>query len=91
MKLALYGLPCAGKTTLMRSLKEVCVIHGSETLKSLSGGSFSSLSEDEKETVRIAYTKYLAALSADIILSDGHYAFGNDVVFTESCTYRCGK
>lgn len=84
MKLALYGLPCAGKTTLMRSLKEVYVVHGSETLKKLSGGSFSSLSEDEKEAVRIAYTKYLATLSADIILSDGHYAFGDDVVFTES-------
>ena len=84
MKFALYGLPCAGKTTLMRSLREVYVVHGSDTLRSISGGNFSSLSEKEKESARVAYIEYLTTLPAEIILSDGHYSFGNEIVFTEA-------
>lgn len=84
MRFALYGLPCAGKTTLMCSLQEVFVVHGSDTLRSISGGNFSSLSEKEKESARIAYTEYLTTLPAEIILSDGHFSFGNEIVFTEA-------
>ena len=38
MKIALYGLPCAGKTTLLNSLKDISpVINGGDELKKLSG------------------------------------------------------
>lgn len=83
MKIALYGLPCAGKTTLMNNLSDIKIVNGSETLKSLCNGTFSELTEDEKTTVRIKYTEYLCSLNNEIILSDGHYSFLDKVVFTE--------
>lgn len=83
MRIALYGLPCAGKTTLMDNLSGIKTVNGSETLKSLCNGTFSELTEDEKATVRIKYTEYLCSLDDKIIVSDGHYSFLDKVVFTE--------
>ncbi|MDE7431915.1 MAG: hypothetical protein K2N34_08375 [Lachnospiraceae bacterium] len=84
MRIALYGMPCAGKTTLMETIPDVRVIHGSRELKRISGGSFSELSEEEKFDVRVKYTEYIKELNDRVIISDGHYSFQNNVVFTEA-------
>lgn len=83
MKIALYGLPCAGKTSLMKKLNNIKVIHGSEEFSRLCNGHFSELSESEKRNVRIRYTEYVNNLKDDIIISDGHYSFVDSVVFTD--------
>ncbi len=82
MKLALYGLPCAGKTTQMALLPQCTVVHGSSMLNQLAGGRFSALCPKEQAVVRVAYTDYLRSLTAEIVLSDGHYSFLDEVVFT---------
>lgn len=82
MKFVLYGLPCAGKTTLFKAL-DIPVIHGSSELNKLAGGRFSELPADEKNRIRIEYAQQLAART-DSFISDGHYSFHNEVVFTEA-------
>lgn len=47
MKIALYGMPCAGKSTLMDRITDAKVINGSQELRRICGGSFSELSEEE--------------------------------------------
>lgn len=84
MKIVLYGLPCAGKTTLLSALNDIKVVNGSHELNRLSGGSFSKLSETEKQAIRVQYTQYLTSLNEEIILSDGHYSFLDKVVFTDA-------
>lgn len=62
MRIALYGLPCAGKTALMDNISCIKTVNGSENLKSLCNGTFSELTEDEKVSVRIKYTGIFVAL-----------------------------
>ena len=83
MRIALYGLPCAGKTTILSSLKNVRVVNGSQELNKMSGGTFKALTEEEKNNYRIKYIEFLMSLTDDLILSDGHYSFLENVVFTE--------
>lgn len=83
MKIAIYGLPCAGKTTLMEKISDAKIIHGSAELNRLSHRMFAELSEQEKKEVRIKYTDYINSLNESIIVSDGHYSFLEDVVFTD--------
>ena len=83
MRIALYGLPCAGKTTILSSLKNVRVVNGSQELNKMSGGTFNTLAEEEKNNYRIKYIEFLMSLTDDLILSDGHYSFLENVVFTE--------
>lgn len=82
IKYVLYGLPCAGKTTLLSGL-DITVINGSAELNKLSSGRFSGLDEAEKTRVRVQYAKRLAEMKGTLI-SDGHYAFPDKVVFTEA-------
>lgn len=82
IKFVLYGLPCAGKTTLLNSL-DIQVINGSAELNKLSSGRFSELDENEKNSIRVQYAKRLAEMTGSII-SDGHYAFPDKIVFTEA-------
>ena len=56
MKIVLYGMPCAGKSTLMDRITDAKVINGSQELRRICGGSFLELSEEEKHQVRIKYT-----------------------------------
>ena len=51
MKIALYGMPCAGKSTLMDRITDAKVINGSQELRRICGGSFLELSEEEKHQV----------------------------------------
>ena len=83
MRIALYGLPCAGKTTILSSLNNVRVMNGSEELNKMSGGTFKTSTEEEKNNYRIKYIEFLMSLTDDLILSDGHYSFLENVVFTE--------
>lgn len=84
MKIALYGMPCAGKSTLMDRITDAKVINGSQELRRICGGSFLELSEEEKHQVRIKYTEYINGLNDEVIVSDGHYSFMETVVFTEA-------
>ena len=82
MKYALYGLPCAGKTTLLDGLS-ISVIHGSAELNRMASGRFLDLPDEEKNELRIRYADSLKART-DSFISDGHYSFLNDVVFTDA-------
>lgn len=82
IRFVLYGLPCAGKTTLLNGL-DIKVINGSVELNKLSSGRFSELDENEKNLVRVQYAKRLSEMTGTLI-SDGHYAFPERVVFTEA-------
>ena len=84
MKIVLYGMPCAGKSTLMNKITDAKVINGSKELRRICGGSFSELSEEEKCQVRVRYTEYINSLEDEWIVSDGHYSFMENVVFTEA-------
>lgn len=84
MRIAIYGMPCAGKSTLMDKIADARVIHGSRELRRLCGGSFSELSEEEKRRTRIRYTEYVKSLEDEFIISDGHFSFMENVVFTEA-------
>ena len=83
MRIALYGLPCAGKTTILSSLDDVCIVNGSAELNKMSNGCFKSLSEEEKNRLRIEYIRYLKSIEDEVVISDGHYSFLDNVVFTE--------
>ena len=83
MRIALYGLPCAGKTTILSSLEDVRIVNGSAELNKMSNGSFKTLSEDQKNRLRIEYIKFLMSLTDELVISDGHYSFLDNVVFTE--------
>lgn len=82
MKIALYGLSCAGKTTLLDGIG-ITVIHGSTELNRMANGRFSELSEDEKAQLRVRYAKELSERQ-DNFISDGHYSFCRDVVFADA-------
>lgn len=84
MKIALYGMPGAGKTFIMEKMSNVKVVHGSQELNRICGGFFSELSEDEKRDVRVKYTEYIKSLKDEIIISDGHYSFMENIAFTEA-------
>lgn len=82
MKYVLYGLPCAGKTTIMQELA-IPVIYGSTELNRMASGNFSKLPDEEKNKLRIRYTEQLFNRN-DSFVSDGHYSFLDDIVFTEA-------
>ena len=84
MKIALYGMPCSGKSTLLDEITDIKVISGSKELSRICGGSFSKLSEDEKHQVRIKFTEYINSLVDEVVVSDGHYSFMENIVFTEA-------
>lgn len=82
MKYVMYGLPCAGKTTLLNDLK-ITVVHGSMELNRMASGKFSDLPDDKKVALRVKYTEQLSKRE-DSFISDGHYSFFDNVVFTEA-------
>lgn len=84
MKIAIYGMPSSGKTTLISKMTNVKVLNGRQELDRLSDGRFSQMSEEEKNVVRIRYTEYLSSMDEGILVSDGHYSFVDKVVFTPS-------
>ena len=82
MRFALYGLPCAGKTTIFEGLT-IPVVHGSTELNIMASGRFSDLPDTEKNALRIRYAEQLKTRTGSFI-SDGHYSFLDDVAFTDA-------
>lgn len=80
MRLGLYGLPCAGKSFILKQIKCVQVIEGSSTMKGMFP-EFDAVDEDRKYDIRRKFSRWL--FSEEDFIMDGHYAFGDHVVFTE--------
>ena len=80
MKIGLYGLPAAGKTTVLDKIDFMEVLSGSQLLRVIDP-SFDKQDEDGKNAVR----KQLAArlMEKQDFIMDGHYAFGSQIAFTE--------
>lgn len=81
MRIVLYGLPTAGKTHTLNAVKNLEVLSGSRLLNEMAPN-FHGLEEQEKNKVRIKLAQHLE--KKDNFIMDGHYSFGNDVVFTEA-------
>ena len=80
MKIGLYGLPTSGKSYILDRIDFMDVKRGSETLKKIAPD-FKQLSEDHQNAIRKQLASSLSVQS-DFIM-DGHYSFGEKVVFTE--------
>ena len=80
MRIGLYGLPTAGKSFVLDHIKNLEVFSGSHLLKALSSN-FYELSEQAKEKVRKNLA--LELKNKDNFIMDGHYSFGENVVFTK--------
>jgi len=80
MRIGLYGLPGAGKTTILDRIDFLPSFAGSKLLHEMDP-SFSSRTEEEKRARRKQLA--LTLKEKDDFLMDGHYAFGDKVVFTE--------
>lgn len=80
MKVALYGMPGAGKTHILEMISFMEVISGSRLLRQCVPDF-----DQRDETGRHEARKDLAVLLAsksDFIM-DGHYAFGDEIAFTD--------
>ena len=58
-------------------------MHGSTELKKMASGRFEELTDAEKTDLRKRYAEQLMART-DTFISDGHYSFLDEVVFTDS-------
>lgn len=88
MKIALYGLPCAGKDYLLSNMPFLKHIKGSEWLNQKSEGKFRSLPADKQTELRSEFVEYVSQFGDTDIAVDGHYSFPDgdsfNSVFTES-------
>lgn len=80
MRIGLYGLPTAGKSFVLSAVRNLEVLSGSSLLKELAPD-FHELSDSDKAKVRARLA--LELKKKDKFIMDGHYSFGDDVVFTE--------
>jgi len=80
MRIGLYGMPTAGKSYLLDRIDFLEVISGSRLLRQLDPD-FDKRDEPGREKAR----KYLARtmMEKDNFIMDGHYAFGDEIAFTE--------
>jgi len=80
MRLGLYGLPAAGKTYILDRINGIKVFHGSDMLFDLDKD-FHNTDENGRKAVRKEFANSL--LKKDDFIMDGHYSFGDNVVFTK--------
>lgn len=80
MRLGLYGLPAAGKTYILDRIKRIKVLHGSDMLFDINKD-FYHMDEKCKKAVRKELANTL--IKEDNFIMDGHYSFGDNVVFTK--------
>lgn len=80
MRLGLYGLPAAGKTYILDRIKGIKVFNGSEMLFDINKD-FHHMDEKCKKAIRKELANTL--LKEDNFIMDGHYSFGDNVVFTK--------
>lgn len=81
MKVALYGMPGAGKTHILEMITFTEVISGSQLLRQCVPD-FDQRDEIGRHEARKDLAVLLASKS-DFIM-DGHYAFGDEIAFTDS-------
>lgn len=79
MRIGLYGLPTSGKTYILDRIKNIETLSGSKLLKEMEPD-FDNLSEYGKSNARIKLAANLTG--KDNFIMDGHYSFGDNVVFT---------
>ncbi len=80
MRIALYGMPTAGKTHILNQIDFIEVISGSKMLR-VYDPDFDSRNKEGREQDRKAIARLL--LDKENFIMDGHYAFGNEIAFTE--------
>ena len=80
MRIGLYGMPSAGKTHILDQLDFLDVVAGSRLLREYDPD-FDTRNEEGREQDRKAIARLLMRKKAFIM--DGHYAFGDEVAFTE--------
>ena len=80
MRLGLYGLPAAGKTYILDRINGIKVFHGSDMLFDINKD-FYHMDEKGKKAVRKELANSL--LKENNFIMDGHYSFGDNVVFTK--------
>lgn len=81
MRIGLYGLPTAGKSYILSAVRNLEVLSGSSLLKKIAPN-FHNLTESQKEEARQELALQLQ--KKDRFIMDGHYSFGDNVVFTEA-------
>ena len=80
MRIGLYGLPTAGKTFILDAVRNFEVLAGSSLLKTLAPN-FHTMAAEEKTHIRKQLAEQLR--DKDNFIMDGHYSFGDEVVFTD--------
>ena len=80
MRIGLFGLPTAGKTYIMDRIDFLTVLRGGKLLRTIDPD-FDKRDESGREKARKAAANYV--LSSDNFIMDGHYAFGDEIAFTE--------
>ena len=82
MKIGLYGLPCAGKSFVLNNIDYLPRIEGSVEMKRRFPD-FETANDNRKNEIRKEFAKQLKN-NTDSFIMDGHYAFGENIVFTET-------
>lgn len=80
MRIGLFGLPTAGKTYILDRIDFLTVLAGGKLLRQIDPD-FDKRDEFGREAARKAAANYV--LSSDNFIMDGHYAFGDEIAFTE--------
>lgn len=80
MRIGLYGMPTAGKTTVLERINFLDVLEGSRLLREYDPD-FDRQSEMKREQDRKDVARL--CMKRDSFIMDGHYAFGDLVAFTE--------
>ena len=80
MRIGLYGMPTAGKSYILDKINFTEVVMGSKMLRDIDP-EFDFRDEVGRETARKQLAQTL--MKKQTFIMDGHYAFGNEVAFTE--------
>jgi hypothetical protein len=84
MRLGFYGMPAAGKTSIMDRINFMEVISGSKLLRQ-HDPDFDQRDEAGRKKTRKAIANMM--LEKRDFIMDGHYAFGREIAFTEEDGY----
>ena len=80
MRVGLYGMPTAGKTFIMDQIDFLDVLVGSKLLREYAPD-FDKRDKSGREEARKAVANICR--QRDMFIMDGHYAFGDETVFTD--------
>ncbi len=80
MRIGLYGIPTSGKSHILNRIDFIDVIVGSKLLREYDP-EFDTRDEVGREQDRKAVAKMM--MEKESFIMDGHYAFGDEIAFTE--------